>query len=199
MASIDIGCGYLHNLHYPSIDCDVGLDINLYLSDLEFRELWKDRNLIMSSAEDLPFRSEVFNREELRAILEHLPNPIKALNEVNRTLVKDGYSKITIPIIVSHQKDYLQKIIFQFPFSIWDVYKCMKRMYPHIKTKGFTHQTDIGPEHIVKRFRMFDIKEIRYRHKWFYGVWGRIIKRILTNGKEPLKDKQGYYEILIRK
>ena len=72
-------------------------------------------------------------------------------------------------------------------------------MYPHIRTKGFYHQSDIKPEDVVKYFRMFIIKEVRYRHKWFYGIWGRIIKRILTNGKEPLEDRQGYYEILVKK
>lgn len=199
MVNIDIGCGYLSHLHYPKFFYDVGLDMNLDKADKDFIEMWKNNNLIIGDAENLPFRNEVFDEESLRAILEHLMNPIYAIFEIKRTLREKGEALITIPIIVSHQKDYLQKLITQFPFSIWDVFKCMKRMFPNLKTKGFYHQSDIKPEHIIKYFRCFDIKKTRYRHKWFYGIWGKIIKKYITNGKEPLKDQQGFYDILVMK
>ena len=189
----------LRVLHYPSLDFEIGLDMNLHLADSKFIELWKERNLVMGSAEYLPFRNDVSKGITLRALLEHLKKPIQTLKEVRRVLKNDSGALITIPIIVSHQKDYLQKMFLQFPFSIWDVYKCMIRMHPHIRTKGFYHQTDIKPKHIVKYFKMFNVREVRYRHKWFYGIWGKAIKRILTNGREPLFDKQGYYEILVIK
>lgn len=199
MVQIDIGCGYLYDLHYPSLDAEIGLDMNLHLSDSKFLELWKDKHLIRGSAECLPFRNNISKGITLRALIEHLEKPIDSLKETRRVLKRNSGALITIPIIVSHQKDYLQKMFLQFPFAIWDVYKCMKRMHPHLKTKGFYHQADIKPKHVVKYFRMFNIRTIRYRHKWFYGIWGKCIKRMLTNGKEPLLDKQGYYEILVIK
>lgn len=199
MVRVDIGCGYLFSLHYPSLDADIGIDMNLQLADSKFLELWKDRNLIRGSAEQLPLRDNVSTGITERALVEHLKKPIQALKEIKRVLKYGSGSLITIPIIVSHQKDYLQKMFLQFPFAIWDVYKCMKRMYPHLKTEGFYHQADIKPEHIVRYFRMYKIKTVRYRHKWFYGVWGKVIRKMLTNGREPLKDKQGYYEILVIK
>jgi len=193
--SIDIGCGFNSQIHYPN-DADISLDINLHLADEEFLDMIKTP--LIASAEDLPFRDGVASKIWWRAVMEHLPRPIKALEDGKRVLRREGEGEVVIPIEVSHQRHYLKILFTQFPFSIPDVVACMRRMSPHLGIRGFPHASDVRPKHIAQIFPQNKVEPVYYRHKWFYGWWGRIIRRLL-GGREPVHDSQGYYRVMIWK
>jgi len=193
---IDIGCGYNEELHYPDLNSDVSLDYNLSLVTERFLELLN--NPIIADAQNLPFRSCIFKVAKARAILEHLEYPFKCIREIKRVLKLGGQGVFTIPIKVSHHKHYLKILITQFPFSLWDVIKCMHRMNPHLKIEGFYHKTMIREKHIIKYFNEHFVRTTYYNHKWFYGLWGSFIKKFITKGR-IIKDTQGYYEVLVWK
>lgn len=197
MLAIDVGCGYNEDLHYPNYDADIMLEPFLNNAKSEF--INKLNNPIMASAEDLPFRSKMFDYIQCRAVIEHLNNPIKALLDIKRIMKDKADAYFIIPIIVNHFKHYLILIFYAFPYGIYEAFILTRRMRRNIKKEGLQHKIDIRPEHFKDVFINCLIMESRYRHSWFHGYFGRIVKKFLTRGREPIKDVQGYYEIFARK
>jgi len=197
MVKVDIGCGYDPSLHYPKLDYDVHLELFLALAEKDFIE--KLKNPIIASAEYLPFKDNVFIDVNCRAVLEHLKQPEKALKDIRNCMIKEGRAFFTIPIIVNHFKHYLYLVFIAFPFGIKESVILTKRVRRNIKRGGLLHVSDIKPKHICKYFKKCNIKEMRYRHKWFYGKIGKIIRKYLTFGREPIKDIQGEYEVEVWK
>ena len=130
--------------------------------------------------------------------MEHLSKPYKALANFKYISKYNGKITIIVPIITNHFKHYLILMFIAFPYGIYEVLKLMKRITRHYKEDGLPHVTVIKPENITPYFRKSKVISHFYRHKWFYGYFGRIVRRF-TNGKEPIKDIQGYYEIIVWK
>jgi ubiquinone/menaquinone biosynthesis C-methylase UbiE len=199
MISVDVGCGYRKDIHYPNMRCNIFLEPFLDNPKADITPYLKQHgHLIMSSAEYLPFKKDSIDKLFIRAVIEHLHDPIKALSDIHYSVKKYGYIEVIIPIITSHFKHYLVNMFIAFPFGVYDVIKCMMRMMNHYHDKGLSHISNLKPEVILSLFKMNGvIKPIYYRHKWFYGLWGQVIKKYLTNGGEPIHDIQGIYKIKI--
>jgi SAM-dependent methyltransferase len=52
---------------------------------------------VVCNAEELPFRSDCFDRVECDAVLEHTPRPAVVVNEIRRCLRRGGYVHIVVP------------------------------------------------------------------------------------------------------
>jgi len=89
----DIGCGLGQSLaHYDRI---VGVD--LWLPFLTFAKKHTEKDVVLADAHFLPFRDSCFDGIILHDVLEHLEDPVKALNEVCRVLQRGGKVVITTP------------------------------------------------------------------------------------------------------
>lgn len=55
---------------------------------------WPD---VVCDAQNLPFKQSIFDKVGMAEVLEHLPNPIRALKEMLRVLKPKGILHITIP------------------------------------------------------------------------------------------------------
>ena len=194
MISIDIGCGYDNKDHSPS-GADVNLDLNLG-KDPAF--LYFIDNPVIASAEDLPFRLGIAYKLYLKAILEHLPYPFKALVDAHNVLRPGGVAEIELPIISSHGRGFLRILFFEFPFSILPVYRNLKHYRDNLKVKGMAHIRDVKPGHVLSLFRCGQIEVFYGRHKWFMWFWGRWIRRLLNN-REPIRGHQGVYRMVLKK
>ncbi len=197
MVKIDVGCGYDLKIHYPDQDSDIHLDPYLFLSSKDFLE--KLNNPIIGSAQNLPFRNNVFDYFICRAVLEHLPKPYKAINESWRCLKNKGVGEFIIPIIVNHFKHYFYLMFISFPFGYLEIIHLIKRMRRNIKRYGLEHISNVKPKHITRFFGQYEVFEHHYRSKIFYGKTGRLLKKILRLKREPIKDIQGYYVVMGRK
>jgi len=87
---LDIGCGlgFLSQKIRNMIDDDspvIGIDVNLYALDYA-RKIVPSAYFIRASADKLPFSSEKFNVVFALDLIEHLKNPVKFLEEVQRVL-----------------------------------------------------------------------------------------------------------------
>ncbi len=52
---------------------------------------------VVCDAENLPFRSDCFQRVECDAVLEHTPNPAAVMAEIHRCLKPDGFAHVVVP------------------------------------------------------------------------------------------------------
>lgn len=57
----------------------------------------KDRNVYLGTVEEAGFKNNFFSCIVMNHVLEHLPNPINCIKEINRILQKDGILIIRVP------------------------------------------------------------------------------------------------------
>src|SRR5690348_8364860 len=97
---LDIGCG--RGFHFPlygalgSTIWGVERDA-VPLSLARLRGQQSAAVVLDASAEALPFADETFDAVVMSEILEHLPDPVKALREARRVLVPMGLLLVTVP------------------------------------------------------------------------------------------------------
>jgi 2-polyprenyl-3-methyl-5-hydroxy-6-metoxy-1,4-benzoquinol methylase len=83
----------------------VGLDLN-HWAVKESKSVVNKSSLQTASAQELPFEDGVFNVVIIKHIVEHLPNPEKAINEIGRVTAKGGYLILATPNLGSLLKPW---------------------------------------------------------------------------------------------
>jgi len=83
---LDVGCGKKPYLHYFRQKFYVGLDIKSSV-----------KPDIIASADHLPFRNDAFDLVLLIEVLEHVPEPVKVLEEIRRVLRNGGFLFAAVP------------------------------------------------------------------------------------------------------
>ena len=74
----------------------VGIDLN-HWAVKESKSVTTKSLLQTASAQELPFTNNSFNVVIIKHIVEHLPNPEKAINEISRVTAKGGYLILATP------------------------------------------------------------------------------------------------------
>jgi len=139
---LDVGCGdgyYLYHLHKMGYQ-SVGLDLSRKRV-LRARERVKS-SLIVGDAAKLPFKPEVFDVIICLEVLEHLPKPKKAVEEIHQILKCDKYAIFSVPStsnIAYFLKKFLKKNIgdpFTDPGHIQTFnYRRMQKLFRSIGLK----------------------------------------------------------------
>jgi len=164
---LDIGCG-----------SNPKGDINLDCFPNNFSQHgvhWRPRdvkNFVLADAHCLPFRSDVFDKIFLMAILEHLESPGRCVTEVKRVGKMNVEVEILIPQITSTARLLLKKMIVGFPFGVLDSFKILWqcRKFP----KGLGHKSIVTPLWLGKHFKILSIRQ-EGRHSWFVGKKGKFL------------------------
>lgn len=88
--TLDVGCGGrpYEKTFFAGAERYVGTD---YLSDRSKPEL-------VCSAQDLPFAAEIFDTVVSTEVLEHVPDPARALREMRRVVKPTGALILTTPM-----------------------------------------------------------------------------------------------------
>ena len=91
---IDIGCGEKPFYGYvkDKVQEYIGLDHNESPHD-------KSKIDVLGTAYSIPFKDDFFDTALLTQVIEHLEEPKKALNEINRVLKKDGILILSWPFL----------------------------------------------------------------------------------------------------
>ena len=98
---LEIGCGISTYLEYlSSQNVTVGIDLSLDLLKASM-ELSTKSSFIRSDAEVLPFKNEMFDFVLIVGVLHHLPNKVRALQEIHRVLSNDGGLLMVEPNMLS--------------------------------------------------------------------------------------------------
>jgi len=125
-AILDLGCGqgeYLKG-HYPKDSLVVGCDVEY----LALQNRIGNFNPVQGSAEKTPFKEESFDVILFSEVLEHLPNPDKALDEIGRIIKHKGSLIISTPLKNSiYEKQMYISIRF---FIIYLIQKLCRRPLP---------------------------------------------------------------------
>ena len=81
------------------ISCDLTL-MNLVKLKETSKKLGLEKNIafVCCSAEELPFKDNIFDYFISNAVIEHLPREIDAIREIDRVTKKDGGLMVTVPL-----------------------------------------------------------------------------------------------------
>ena len=137
--SLDVGCGagrYLRHLREPV----VGVDIDRPLLARLAKEGWP---VVLGDAHRLPFRDGAFRTVLFSEVLEHVPEPRKAVSEVKRVLAKGGRVVLSTPSR-------------RYPF-IWDPRNWVREHQGLPPVRRKTVFTNWTPDHK----RLFTAAEVR--------------------------------------
>lgn len=162
---LDVGCGTGRNLlGFQGLGEAIGVDI----SDkaLAFCRQRGIRNVVQSSAEQLPLGSGTFDIVACLEVLEHVSDPVTTLQEVRRVLKPDGKVVITVPA-------------FRFLWSQHDDALCHLRRYER------------GPLCIDLREAGFKVEKVGFFFfaSFFVVAPIRVARRFLTGkSKYPHSD-----------
>lgn len=87
---LDVGCGRrpYEKSYFAKADSYIGAD---YLTDRSAPD-------VVASAMDLPFNDDTFDTVTSTEVLEHVPDPLRALKEMHRVLKPNGVLIITVPM-----------------------------------------------------------------------------------------------------
>lgn len=87
---LDVGCGRrpYQATYFSRADSYLGAD---YLTD-------RSQPDVVASAMDLPFENNSFDTVACTEVLEHVPEPLRALKEMQRVLTHDGHLILTVPM-----------------------------------------------------------------------------------------------------
>lgn len=139
------------------ISCDLTL-MNLVKLKETAKQLGLEKNIafICCSAEDLPFKDNIFDYFISNAVIEHLPREVEAIQEIDRVTKKDGGLMVTVPLSYK----YLNPILL--PVN-----------YVHDQRIG--HLRRYNQEILVSKFNKFKLKNTYYT-----GHTAKVVK-VLAN------------------
>ena len=84
--ALDIGCGTGLITRHLGFDCVLGLDINRWAIERAKSHVNGNVRFVMGDAEDMPLATAVFDTAVCTDVLEHLPDPGKALRNIRRVM-----------------------------------------------------------------------------------------------------------------
>lgn len=149
---LDIGCGMRpYRRFLTNTSRYVGLDMN---PDV--------RPDVVGSVLDLPFEDGAFDGVMCNEVLEHIPDPAKALNEIHRVLRPGGLTYITVP-------------------QAWGL---------HYEPHDFYRYTRYGIAHLLEEAG-FSVGETRQMGGLFSYFAVRLIDLFVLAGLFPLLDRIG--------
>ena len=94
---LEVGCGAGHLLARLPAGRRFGVDLAHVLLQRARGRLGNDAALAQGDAIELPFPSDTFERVYCSEVLEHLPDPATALDEIRRVLKAGGVAVLSVP------------------------------------------------------------------------------------------------------
>ena len=103
---LEVGSGMGHLVGQLSAEFEAyGMDLNHWAVN-KSKEFAEKASLQTASAQELPYEDGAFNVVIIKHIVEHLPNPAKAINEIGRVTEKNGILILATPNLGSLLKPW---------------------------------------------------------------------------------------------
>lgn len=138
---LDVGCGegvLINKIKFKHPKTKVvGIDIKKeYLVNSVKR--FKDPSLVLGAADKLPFADSIFDRVTCTAVLEYLPNPLSAIQEIYRVTKYGGIVVFDVPGSF-HLQNYLEDFLVRKVFKRFSFHRNYMpiRIKQWIKRSGF--------------------------------------------------------------
>ncbi len=176
---LDIGCGtgFPSQLLLSMGKKVIGIDISLEL----IVRAPKNMGYILSDAQYLPFKKEAFDSVvSLGGVLNHIPNYILALSEINRVLKKDGI--FIFDVENKWNLEFLWRLIGFYGISLAKEAFFSLRPGPSIMTwQDFSH--NVNPDKIKPN----KISEDKIKIKQHYFTYNSMYNSLKDNGFSSVK------------
>jgi ubiquinone/menaquinone biosynthesis C-methylase UbiE len=158
MKTLIIGSGIrqVKKFNYPITAIDISQE---YLD--KAKEFRPRNKYIKANVEKMPFKNNTFNKVYFTHVLEHVDNPIKAIDEIYRILEDGGILYCNIPskemevFLCKHNDVFCRDVCNDFHKTQWN-------------------KEDLS--RILRKFSMVKIKENKGKNIMFWYLWGRYIK-----------------------
>jgi len=184
---LDIGCGFKPEVGQSSIKNAVGIDINFHHGAIMVE------NPIMADAQHIPIRTHTIHFCNCQALLEHIPEPQKCLSDMKRIMRENGSGFILIPVDSRQIYQTMKRFIKEFPFSIFQTLKTLRKASTFWKLPGMLHIRQISLQNIAKHFKITNVGLKRHEHLWYaYGPF-RILRKLGLVHRVMVDEYSEYY------
>jgi len=195
--SLDVGCGFIEGNNAP-IYATVSLDLNMNKVDPRFLKKLRDHGShpLGADALNLPIRDGCLGRVYWRAVLEHLPDPMRAVIDGRRALREGGEAVVDLPMITDHMRYNLVSLFTGFPLSIVPIVAMLIDAGRYWNIPGVAHIRDVKPSHLQRYFKDVVVETQPKHHPWFRGPQARFLTKLTRGFMMP--DIQGQYHVRCR-
>jgi SAM-dependent methyltransferase len=156
--TLDVGCGHkpYEKTFFAGAEKYVGMD---YLTDRSTPD-------VVGSATDIPLGDASFDTVVSTEVLEHVPDPLKALREMHRVLKPGGHLILSTPMYwPRHEVPY---DYFRYPYDgLLHLVKSAGFELVHLYNRGRSY-TFIGQ--VIQKTQPFNMKPIRWLINRFF-LW----------------------------
>lgn len=152
----------------------------------------KNIDFLVGDAEKLPFKNSVFNVTVCAEVLEHLPNPDKALEEISRI------TKEQVVVSVPTKEVCI-------PYKIYSVFKGTRE--DKFSKFGEGHLREYTPEKILEDLKNAELRPVKIAGTFFLAVPSSILNKIGILKKiyfildkhfdnKPFFNRHGYHTVI---
>lgn len=189
---LDIGCGAtgytvieaVKRNNWLSFGLDVSLEAILRAKALARKEGVAEKTaFLVASAENLPFKSNLFDYVSAISVLEHLRNDKKVISDVFRILKKPGYFYLCLPNTFKEIPIFLQPIIAYIDYRIGHQrHYSLDILKEKLKKVGFKLESFFYNGHLLKLLQIILEKGRLITNKY----WWQIEKKDINQGENGL-------------
>lgn len=160
---VDIGCGWEEMDHLAVTDA-VGIDLNIPQKPprVEYP--------IVADAHYIPIREGSADFMNCQALLEHIPDPDKCMEDMSKTMKDNGRGFILIPVEANWPRNMMKRFLKEFPFSLFSVVRLLYRIRTLWKIPGMPHIRQITLDDVKRHFKI-DKVGVHKKPHWY--TWGR--------------------------
>jgi SAM-dependent methyltransferase len=163
LSSLDIGCGWTTRQVKRGL---IGIDLHRGSCD------------IVADAYHLPFSNNQFSSVYLWAVLEHLDNPLSALNEAKRVVVSDGLITVMVPFDSNVWRVLLKRLVIEFPLGFVLAVETLLRLRKLWRVPGARHKRQIPLSFLADNLKIVSVKKIGW-HYWLTGKHGKLLRQLM--------------------
>jgi len=184
---LDIGCGFEPEVGQASMKNAVGIDINFQHGSIMVQ------NPILADAQHLPLRARTFDFVSCQALLEHIPKPELCISDIKRVMREDGSGFILIPVDSRQIYQTMKRFIKEFPFSIIQTLKTLRKAWTLWKLPGMLHIRKITLQNISKYLKITKVGKKRHEHLWYAHGPFRILRKLGLVNRVMVDEYAEYY------
>ena len=114
-------------------------------------KILRNINFLYADAQNLPFRDKTFTRSFSHHVLEHIPNPHKALQEMNRVT----QTKVKLMVPSEHNIGDITSTVHLYTWNPRTLKNLAQKTFPQAETHYIARHTLMPPYRKILRFLPF--------------------------------------------
>lgn len=161
---LDIGCGATgytvieaaKRFGYLSFGVDISLEAMLKAKSLAQKQKVADKTaFLVCSAENLPFKQDLFDYVSILSVLEHLANDTQVIKNISQITKKEGYCYVCVPNTYKRMWPFLWPVYFYFDKKIGHQrHYSIEQLSEKMHGVGFKIEKVVYNGHLIKFWQL---------------------------------------------